>query len=76
MPRNLQIRNVPDRVHRRLKARAALAGLTLSEFALAELVRAAELPTREEILARIAALEPVVTGKAPEEILREERAAR
>ena len=50
----LQIRNVPDDVHRTLKSRAALAGQSLSEYALAELRRAAERPTREEILARIA----------------------
>ena len=53
--KNVQIRNVPDRVHRTLKARAALAGMSLSEYALAELRRAAERPTRDEILDRIAA---------------------
>jgi plasmid stability protein len=51
---NLQIRNVPDDVHRNLKSRAAAAGMSLSEFALAELRRAAERPTRDEILERIA----------------------
>jgi plasmid stability protein len=50
----LQIRNVPDDVHRTLKARAALAGMSLSEYALAQLRRSAERPTREEVLARIA----------------------
>ncbi|MGH3848253.1 MAG: FitA-like ribbon-helix-helix domain-containing protein [Pseudonocardiaceae bacterium] len=51
----LQIRNVPEDVHRRLKSRAALAGMSLSEYALAELRRAAERPTRQEVLDRIAA---------------------
>ncbi len=51
----LQIRSVPDDLHRTLKARAALAGMSLSEYALAELRRAAERPTREEVLERIAA---------------------
>jgi plasmid stability protein len=50
----LQIRNVPDDVHRTLKSRAALAGMSLSEYALAELRRAAERPTRDEIMRRIA----------------------
>ena len=50
----LQIRNVPDDVHRTLKSRAAAAGMSLSGSALGELRRAAERPTREEILARIA----------------------
>ena len=51
----LQIRNVPEDVHRRLKSRAASAGMSLSEYALAELRRAAERPTRQEVLERIAA---------------------
>ena len=51
----LQIRSVPDDLHRTLKARAALAGMSLSEYALAELRRAAERPTRGEVLERIAA---------------------
>lgn len=51
----LQIRNVPEDVHRRLKSRAAIAGMSLSEYALAELRRAAERPTRQEVLERIAA---------------------
>jgi len=55
----LQIRNVPDDVHRQLKARAALAGQSLSEFALAELRKTLEKPTRAEILARIASRSPV-----------------
>ena len=49
----LQIRNVPDEVHRTLKSRAALAGMSLSEYALAELRRGAERPTRDEILTKI-----------------------
>lgn len=50
---NLQIRNVPDELHRRLKARAALEGRSLSDFALAELRRSLERPTRAEVLERI-----------------------
>lgn len=76
MPKNLQIRNVPDRVHRRLKARAAMEGVTLSELALTELTRAAELPTRAEILARIGARDPVADRPPAAEILRAEREAR
>jgi len=72
----LQIRNVPDDVHRKLKARAALAGMSLSEFALAELRRAAERPTREELLARIAARPQARLRRAPAEVVRAERDAR
>lgn len=49
----VQIRNVPDDVHRRLKARAALAGMSLSDYALRELQAAAEEPSRDEVLARL-----------------------
>lgn len=72
----LQIRNVPDHVHRTLKSRAALAGQSLSEYALAELRRAAERPTREEILARIAARPPSRLPSSPAEAVRAERDAR
>jgi antitoxin FitA len=49
----VQIRNVPDDVHRELKARAALEGRTLSDYALAELRRSLERPTRTELLGRV-----------------------
>ncbi len=49
----IQIRNVPDALHRTLKGRAADAGQTLSDYLLAELERLAARPTRKEMLARI-----------------------
>lgn len=51
--KTLQVRNVPDELHRTLKVRAAQSGMSLSEFVLRELRRTAERPTRTEILARI-----------------------
>ncbi len=72
----IQIRNVPEDVHRKAKARAAVEGLTLSELALRELKRAVERPTREEILARVAALPPVVVDPGPAEAVRAERKSR
>jgi len=53
MPTTIQIRNVPDNVHRRLKSRAALAGLSLSEFMLREATRVADYPTNAELRARL-----------------------
>ena len=70
----IQIRNVPDALHRKLKARAALAGKPLSAYLLDELRHASETPTRAEILARIEARPKVVGGPSSSEILREERA--
>ena len=48
--KTLQIRHVPDDVHRILKARAAMAGMSLSEYMLAELRRTTQQPTRDEVL--------------------------
>jgi plasmid stability protein len=69
----IQIRNVPDGVHRALKARAALAGMTLSDYLLAELERGLERPTREELLARVRGREPVRARPAPAQAVRAER---
>ncbi len=69
----IQIRNVPEKIHRQLKARAALAGKTLSEYILQELKKDLTRPTREELLDRIAKLPGVSLSKSPAEILREER---
>jgi plasmid stability protein len=49
----IQIRNVPDALHRRLKSRAALAGKSLSDYLLDEIRLAAEQPTLDELRARL-----------------------
>lgn len=50
----IQVRNVPEAVHRVLKSRAAKQGVTLSDLCLRELKQAAERPTFEEIRERLA----------------------
>lgn len=71
----IQIRNVPERLHRTAKARAALEGITLSDLALRALEREVTRPTVAEISARVRALEPmdIPDGAA---LVREERDAR
>lgn len=69
----IQIRNVPSELHRRVKARAALAGMSMSEYILRELRKALDRPTRNELLERIAALPPLELDPTPAEIIREER---
>ena len=49
----IQIRNVPDALHRRLKSRAALAGMSLSDYLLCEIRHVAERPTVDELRARL-----------------------
>jgi len=50
----IQIRNVPDPVHRKLKSRAALAGLSLSDYLLREVEAISDRPTVEELRDRLA----------------------
>src|SRR5690348_10790064 len=53
MSRMIQLRNVPDALHRTLKARAALAGMSLSDYLLAEIRHVAERPTLAELRERL-----------------------
>jgi plasmid stability protein len=69
----IQIRNVPDDVHRTLKSRAALAGMSLSEYLLREIREVAERPTFEEALTRIRSREPVITSVDVVDVLRAAR---
>lgn len=69
----IQIRNVPDEIHRKAKARAALSGLTLSDLALMALERELRRPTPSDLAARIRALEPVVDAPAGAALVREAR---
>jgi plasmid stability protein len=69
----VQIRNVPEALHRRLKSRAALAGMSLSDYLLNEIRRVAEQPTIEELKARLASRPPAPPGISPTRLLREER---
>jgi len=59
----VQIRNVPDELHRKLKARAALAGMSISELLLREIRRSLERPTPEELLARLRTRERIEPGE-------------
>ncbi len=74
--RDARVRNVPDAIHRRLKARAAEEGVSLSDFVLAELRRIAERPSRRELLARIATHDPVALPKRAARLVRAERHSR
>lgn len=69
----IQIRNVPDTLHRRLKARAALAGMSLSDYLLSEIREAAERPTLEELRARLDRRSPVRSSVTPVDAVRTER---
>ena len=76
MSKMIQIRNVPDALHRRLKSRAALEGMSLSDYLLAELGRIAEWPTQDELRQRLARLSPTNPSVSAEEAVRAERDSR
>ena len=69
----IQIRNVPDELHRRLKARAALEGKSLSDYLLAEIREIAERATIEEMRARLARCAPISPSVEPALAVRAER---
>ena len=72
----IQIRNVPDSLHRRLKARAAMEGVSMSLFALREIEKALARPSRQELLQAIREQPEVFLDRSPADVLREERGLR
>lgn len=73
MSKMIQLRNVPDALHRTLKARAALDGLSLSDYILREIERLAERPTLDEIKGRLRHRKAVLPKVSPAAAVREER---
>ncbi|HEX4485326.1 MAG TPA: hypothetical protein VH088_03615 [Terriglobales bacterium] len=76
MSKMIQLRNVPDGLHRALKSRAALAGMSLSDYLLAEIKELAEIPTLGEFKERLHQREPVAARIDTARLVREERDAR
>ena len=76
MSKMIQLRNVPDALHRSLKVRAAMAGMSLSDYLLAEIKEIAEKPTLTELRARLQGRKPVTAPFDSALLVREEREAR
>ena len=76
MSKMIQIRNVPDALHRKLKQRAANNGMSLSDYLLSELRQAAEVPTLREWQQNLEKRRPVKLGVPAAELIRAERDAR
>jgi hypothetical protein len=76
MSKMIQLRNVPDALHRQLKARAALSGLPLSDYLIREVRKIAEHPTPEQMRERLRLREPYRGRVSPTDIVREERDSR
>jgi len=76
MSKMIQLRHVPDSLHRQLKARAALSGLSLSDYLIREVRKIAEHPTPEEMRERLRQRDPYKGKISPTEIVRLERDSR
>jgi len=76
MSKMIQLRNVPDDVHRTLRKRAFDEGTTLSEYLVREVTRLAERPTLDEVLARIRKRKAVRVAEPAATAVRAEREAR
>lgn len=72
----IQLRNVPDSLHRSLKARAAMAGMSLSDYLIAEIKEIAERPTLTELRDQLHTRKPVTFQLDTARLVREEREAR
>ncbi len=75
MSKMIQVRNVPDPIHRALKAKAALAGKSLSDWILDELEALAALPSEEELLERLREAEPFAMKRSSAKLIRKDRDA-
>jgi plasmid stability protein len=72
----VQIRNVPSEFHRRLKARAALEGMSMSDYVLRELRKALDRPTRQDIFERLRSRPLRKLSRPAAEVIRAERDSR
>jgi plasmid stability protein len=76
MSKMIQLRNVPDALHRSLKARAAIEGMSLSDYLLMEIKEIAERPTLTELRDRLHQRKPVTAQFDTARLMREERESR
>jgi plasmid stability protein len=72
----VQIRNVPAELHRRLKGRAAVEGMSMSDYVLREIRKALERPTRQEFLERLNSQPRRRLKHSPASVVRSERESR
>jgi len=76
MSKMIQLRNVPDDLHRVLKSRAALSGKSLSDYLIEEIQRHAEYPTVDELRHRLLTRSRVRPAVPPAQMVRDERDSR
>ena len=72
----IQVRNLPQALQRRLKARAAMEGVSMSAYVRRLIERALERPSRQEVLDALRALPEVEPDRTAADVLREARESR
>ena len=76
MSKMIQIRDVPEPVHRTLKTRAAREGMSLSDFLKRELERTVELPSMREWLEQTQQIKPIASKRSAAQVIRDLRDTR
>jgi plasmid stability protein len=76
MSKMIQVRNVPDRLHRELVRRAKARGQSLTDYVQDILEREVARPPAAEVFERVAKRLPVTLGGRAADLIREERATR
>ena len=76
VPKMIQIRNVPDWLHREIERRARAQGMTMTAFLQQLLEREVALPPVDDVFARVESHEPVDLGRPAAEFVHEGRAQR
>ena len=76
MAKMIQLRHVPEGVHKKLKSRAARLGMSLSDYLVREVTKIAEEPSLDEVLARIRRRTPVILEESAAQAVRAEREGR
>jgi len=76
MNKHVQIRNLPEATHRKLKMRAAAEGMSISDYLRLEIERLVSRPTMKEWLERVRSRQPMNLPQTAAEIIREDRDSR
>ena len=73
MSKMIQLRHVPDALHHKLKVRATLESMSLSDYLIREVQKVAERPAPTELRERLAARVRIAPRLAPAAAVRAER---
>jgi plasmid stability protein len=76
MNKHIQIREVPEKTHRKLKMRAAEEGVSMSDYLKRLIERELQRPSWDDIEARMKKMKSVALSESTADLVRRERDAR